>query len=67
MKELLEQIEVKIAFLERANAELSDVVWRQERELEQLRERVATLVERLDSSAAPDRPYTPEEEKPPHY
>lgn len=33
----LEQIETKIAFLERANAELSDVVFRQHREIEALR------------------------------
>ena len=32
----LEQIELKIAFLEHANQELSDVVYRQQRELENL-------------------------------
>ncbi len=39
----LEQIETKIAFLERANAELSDVVFRQHREIETLRAQVVGL------------------------
>jgi SlyX protein len=65
--ETLEQIETKIAFLERANAELSDVVYRQRKELDELRARLSGLAARLDSSQAESRPYTLEEEKPPHY
>ena len=66
--ETLEQIEIKIAFLERANAELSDVVYRQQMELEALRARVAGLADRMANSAGgQERPYTVEEEKPPHY
>jgi SlyX protein len=65
--ETLEQIETKIAFLERANAELSDVVYRQRLELDELRARLLGLTARLDSSGGQDRPYTLEEEKPPHY
>ncbi len=66
--ETLEQIETKVAFLERANAELSDVVYRQQREIDDLRVRLTSLSARLDSGQ-PDsgRPYTLEEEKPPHY
>jgi uncharacterized coiled-coil protein SlyX len=65
----LEGIEIRIAFLERANQELSDVVFRQQREVDALRTQLGTLLSRLDASAAqPDeRPYTLEEEKPPHY
>ena len=66
--ETFEQIEIKIAFLERANAELSDVVYRQQMELDALRARVAGLADRMaNSGGAPERPYSLEEEKPPHY
>ena len=66
--ETLERIETKIAFLERANAELSDVVYAQRKELDELRTRLAGLSTRLETGQ-PDggRPYTLEEEKPPHY
>jgi SlyX protein len=37
----IEQIEIKIAYLEQANAELSDVVYRQQQELESLRGQLA--------------------------
>jgi SlyX protein len=65
--ETLEQIETKIAFLERANAELSDVVYRQRQELDELRARLAGIAARLDAGQAESRPYSMEEEKPPHY
>jgi SlyX protein len=64
----LEQIETKIAFLERANAELSDVVFRQHQEIEALRAQVAGLAARIDAAQAADTGVrTPEEERPPHY
>ena len=66
--ETLERIETKIAFLERANAELSDVVYAQRKELDELRTRLASLSTRLEAGPADGgRPYTLEEEKPPHY
>ena len=66
--ETLERIETKIAFLERANAELSDVVYAQRKELDELRTRLAGLSTRLEAGQAEGgRPYTLEEEKPPHY
>jgi uncharacterized coiled-coil protein SlyX len=66
--ETLERIETKIAFLERANAELSDVVYRQRKEIDELRSRLTSLSARLESGQAEGgRPYTLEEEKPPHY
>jgi len=37
MNERLDQIEIKIAYLEQANAQLSDVVYRQRQEIEALR------------------------------
>jgi uncharacterized coiled-coil protein SlyX len=39
----LQDIEIKLAFLERANLELSDVVYRQQRELDALREQLVLL------------------------
>ena len=66
--ETLERIETKIAFLENANAELSDVVYRQKKEIDELRARLTALYARLDAAQAEaGRPYTLEEEKPPHY
>ena len=63
----LEQIETKITFLERANAELSDVVFRQQREIETLRAQVIGLVARIDAAQADTTVRTPEDERPPHY
>ena len=63
----LEQIETKIAFLERANAELSDVVFRQHREIEALRARINALIERFEAAQSAEPARTPEEERPPHY
>ena len=63
----LEQIETKIAFLERANAELSDVVFRQHQDIEALRAQIAGLAARLDAAQAEATVRRPEEERPPHY
>lgn len=67
MTERLDQIEIRIAYLEQANAQLSDTVYRQRLELEALRERLATLMSRLDAAQSSPTTYTPEDEKPPHY
>ncbi len=67
MNATLEQIEIKIAFLERANTELSDVVYRQEREIEALKLQLAAVLGRLEAAQGAERAWTPEEEKPPHY
>ena len=52
MNESIERLELKLAFLERANQELSDVVYRQQQELEELRTRVALLETRVDAMKA---------------
>jgi SlyX protein len=68
MNERLEQLELKLAFLERANQELSDVVYRQQQELDDLRARLAVLAARVDAMKVSEATeYTPEQEKPPHY
>lgn len=65
--EMLERIETKIAYLERANVELSEVVFRQHRDIEALRERLAALVQRIEAGDSAAVPGPPEQERPPHY
>ncbi|MDB6045732.1 MAG: hypothetical protein JWM63_4283 [Gammaproteobacteria bacterium] len=65
--EALERIETKIAFLESANAELSDVVFRQSREIEALRAQIQALAERVGAMRSEEGARTPEDERPPHY
>jgi SlyX protein len=67
MTATLEQLEEKIAYLERANNELSDMVYRQARELDSLRVRLSGVVTRIEAAQAEPAPFVPENEKPPHY
>jgi SlyX protein len=66
--EALEKIETKLAFLERANGELSDVVFRQQGAIDALRTQVAALGAQMRASLECGvTARTPEEERPPHY
>ena len=65
--EQVEHIEVKIAFLERANAELSDVVFRQQLELNAVGARLRELFDRMESMRSDERPRGVDDERPPHY
>ena len=65
--EAIERIETKIAFLESANVELSDVVYRQSQDIQSLRAQLDVLAQRLDAAQTPETPRTPEQERPPHY
>jgi len=65
--EALEQIQTKIAFLERAASELSDTVFRQHKEIQALQAKLAALVDRLSAAPPDDAPRPPEQELPPHY
>ena len=65
--ERLERIETRIAYLEHANAQLSDVALKQERDIEALRMRVADLLARLDAAKGADAPWSAQHERPPHY
>jgi len=62
----LERIETRIAFLERANTELSDVVFRQQQEIQALAAKLKEVLERL-SAEREEAARGPEEERPPHY
>jgi len=63
----IERLETKIAFMESANVELSDVVYKQAREIQSLRARIDALAQRLEAAQTTDPVRTPEEERPPHY
>lgn len=65
--ETLEGIHLKLAFLERANTELSDVVFRQQREIQILTARIKEVSERLSAGQGGDEERSPEDERPPHY
>jgi uncharacterized coiled-coil protein SlyX len=67
MSQSLEQIETKIAWLEQANAQLSDVVIQQRRELEALHAKLEELLGRFAAEQEAPTVYSPEDEKPPHY
>lgn len=62
----LERIQTKIAFLEQAMAELSDVVFRQHKEIQALDAQIKALKDRL-AGASLDEARTLEQERPPHY
>jgi SlyX protein len=63
--ETVERIELKIAYLERANTELSDVLYRQQQEIAALDARLAALASEIE--LLKQAPPTPVDERPPHY
>ena len=67
MTERLDQIEEKLAHLERAVNELSDVVARQQKELDRATDRHHRLVDKLAAMESDFGPSATAEEKPPHY
>jgi uncharacterized coiled-coil protein SlyX len=65
--ETLENIQTKIAFLERAASELSDAVFRQHKEIQALEAKLNAVMDRLSGVQSDDSPRPPEQERPPHY
>jgi SlyX protein len=65
--ETLEQIQTKIAFLERAASELSDVVFRQHKEIQALQAKLKAVSDRLNGLQSDDPLRPPDQERPPHY
>jgi len=61
------ELELKVAYLERANSDLSDVLYRQQQELDRLRQQFQDLVSRFEALKSEPTPYTAEDERPPHY
>ncbi len=67
MSEKSEELELKLVFVERALQELSDVVYRQQRELDELRRRLATAQDQLERLRSDEAGRQVEDERPPHY
>jgi SlyX protein len=67
MSDRLDAIEEKLAHLERAVSELSDVVARQQKELERAVERNQRLLDKLAAVESDLGPSATAHEKPPHY
>jgi len=65
--EAIERLESKVAYLEQAHQELSDVLYRQRLELDSLKARFAALVTRLQDSDGDAGKFDPAAERPPHY
>ncbi|HEY0940386.1 MAG TPA: SlyX family protein [Steroidobacter sp.] len=63
----IERIELKIAYLERANNDLSEVVYRQQQEIDALRAELAVLNGKMEAAMTEQTVYSLEQEKPPHY
>ena len=66
-EETLELIQTKIAFLERAASELSDMVFRQHQEIKTLEMKLQALTDRLSGAQSDESARPPEQERPPHY
>jgi uncharacterized coiled-coil protein SlyX len=65
--ETLEQIQTKIAFLERAASDLSDTVFRQHQEIQALEAKLKAVVDRLSGAQSDESARPPDQERPPHY
>ena len=63
----IELVETKIAYMERAVGELSDVVFRQQQEIQALKAQIDQLRDRLASAQGQEGPVDLEQERPPHY
>ena len=61
----LSELEVKCAYLEKTVAELSEVLWRQQKELDALKDSYRGLKDRL--SADPGLVDASRQDRPPHY
>jgi SlyX protein len=67
MTDRLEAIEIKLAHLERAVTEISDVVARQQKELDRAIDRNQRLMEKVAALESDAGASATAEEKPPHY
>lgn len=65
--EIIERIHLKLAFLERANSELSDVVFRHEQEIQALTVRIREVAQLASAAQDAGVERGPDDERPPHY
>jgi uncharacterized coiled-coil protein SlyX len=62
----LEEVQSKIAYLEHAVAELDEVVFRQQREIQALQAKISAISDRLEAAVSSDV-RSADSERPPHY
>jgi SlyX protein len=60
------EIETRLVFQEDALAKLNDALVDQQRQLDQMRETLARLIDLIERRNEPPT-FTPEDERPPHY
>jgi uncharacterized coiled-coil protein SlyX len=65
-QEPLEEVQSKIAYLERAMAELGEVVFRQHGQIQILEAKISAISDRLEATVSSDVRST-DSERPPHY
>jgi uncharacterized coiled-coil protein SlyX len=65
-QDALEEVQSKIAYLERAMAELGEVVFRQHGEIQVLEAKIRALTDRIELAASPEM-RAADSERPPHY
>lgn len=64
LEERVDELEAKVSFLELANQQMSDLMYRQQQEFDVHMQRLAAKLERLDNESAPT---SLSDEVPPHY
>ena len=67
MEQRIIEIETKVAYQEHAISELSDVIYRQQQQIDQLERLCNSLTDRLQDMAEPASTDKGGHEKPPHY
>lgn len=63
----IDRLELKIAYLESANQDLSDIVYRQQRDIDNLRARMSAHQRQLDAWRSEQSDTASVDERPPHY
>ena len=63
----IDELEARLALQDQSVLELSDEVYRQQRRVSELEDRLRTLEQRLEAAAAPVEPRSAADEVPPHY
>ena len=63
----IERLELKVAYLESANQELSDMVYRQQRDIDTLRAQMSAHQRQLAAWRSEQADLMPVDERPPHY
>ncbi len=66
-EERMVDIETKITFQDNTLQELNDVIYRQQKQIDQLEAICQSLIERVKALSEQSTSGVPEDEKPPHY